>query len=235
MDDCARAYLIRSLVSLAVALPLVHGNGSSGLCPRRRHDDGREWTPAHISYDRRRSRSWVGARRPVWLARIVHLDLVRGCSSRKQRHRLAAIQHPRNCSVEIPDVDLAVVRAGVDVSLSGRRGRREVAANEGAKDSVARVSDQGAVLRMLHEARLPVERAPVVESSHAWSTYVSLAPKLWCRFHHVPTSSLSILLYASSEYIMRRSHSLHVWIAQSVSVSVARRHHPHQPAHERLT
>lgn len=51
-------------------------------------------------------------------------------------------------AVEIPDVDLAVVRAGVNVATVGGSGWREVAANEGFEDAVATESDEGAVVRV---------------------------------------------------------------------------------------
>ena len=49
-------------------------------------------------------------------------------------------------AVEVPDVDFAVVRAGVDVPSVSRAGRGEVAADEGFEDAVAAEGDEGAVV-----------------------------------------------------------------------------------------
>lgn len=49
-------------------------------------------------------------------------------------------------AVEVPDVDAAVVRAGVDVALVGGGGRGEVAADEGFEDAVAAEGYEGAVV-----------------------------------------------------------------------------------------
>lgn len=49
-------------------------------------------------------------------------------------------------AVEVPDVDFAVVRAGVDVALVGAGGRREVASDEGFEDAVAPEGYEGAVV-----------------------------------------------------------------------------------------
>ena len=48
-------------------------------------------------------------------------------------------------TVEVPDVDFAVVRAGVEVSAVGRAGWGEVAADESFEDAVAAEGDEGAV------------------------------------------------------------------------------------------
>jgi len=49
-------------------------------------------------------------------------------------------------AVEVPDVDLTVVRAGVDVALVGGGGRREVAADQRFENAVTAEGDEGAVV-----------------------------------------------------------------------------------------
>lgn len=51
-------------------------------------------------------------------------------------------------AVQIPDVDLAVVRAGVDIAAVGAARRGEVAPDEGFEDAVATESDKRAVVGM---------------------------------------------------------------------------------------
>jgi hypothetical protein len=51
-------------------------------------------------------------------------------------------------AIEVPNVDAAVVGAGVDVALVGAGGRREVAADQRFEDAVATECDEGAVVRV---------------------------------------------------------------------------------------
>ena len=66
-------------------------------------------------------------------------------------------------TVQVPDVDFAVVRARVDVAAVGAAGRGEVAADEGFEDAVAAEGDEGAVVRVRLVVFGVVGREAVVE------------------------------------------------------------------------
>ena len=62
-------------------------------------------------------------------------------SSGQDVNRLACFR-----AVEVPDVDFAVVGAGVDVATIGGSGRAEMAADEGFEDAVAAEGNERAVV-----------------------------------------------------------------------------------------
>lgn len=161
--DCERLLF---LLSLSIAFPLVHGYRSSLLRPCARDDSRSVGRPRDVPHDGRVVRDRVGSDRSIGLTGIVHLDLVRRSAPREERHALASIEHLGYRSVQVPDVDLSIVRARVDVPLASGSLGREMATDEGPQNRVACVGHERAVVGVLREPRFSVEPVAIVEAAN---------------------------------------------------------------------
>lgn len=107
--------------------------------PARRRNDRRRRVPTTIPDNRL----------PLPTAAIVivpvHKPFVLGWP-RVQRRGIDVDRFRRERAVKVPDVDLAVVGAGVDVPAVSRGGRRKVATDEGLEHAVPAECDERAVV-----------------------------------------------------------------------------------------
>jgi hypothetical protein len=106
--------------------------------PARSSHNRRRRMPARIAHD-----GLPRARAAVVVVAVC--EALVGCGARVHGGGLDVYLGPGR-AVEVPDVDFAVVRAGVDVALVGAGGRGEVAANQRFEDAVAAEGDEGAVV-----------------------------------------------------------------------------------------
>ena len=79
-------------------------------------------------------------------------------SGGKDVDRLACI-----CAIHVPDIDLAIVRARVDVAAIGTTRRTEVASNKSFEHAMASECNEGAVVRMWLMVGGIIEGEAVVE------------------------------------------------------------------------
>lgn len=157
--------------------------------------------PATISYDGLPHACAAIVIVPIHVSLITHWSGILGCVQDVDGFTCFR-------AVEVPDIDLAIVGARVDIPAICAAGGREMATYEGLKDAVAAEGDQGAIVGVWAVIFHVVGREAVVKVCGVVLPNlvnfdgISVLGGLTCGF---------ILSARSVEIMLRRSQSLHVW------------------------
>lgn len=127
--------------------------------------------------------------------RFVRMDLVGGILFCVQRPDFGTIQHLCDGPIQIPDVDVAIGTATVNVLLARSLGRRKVASDQRLQNGMATICHDRAILRMRLVARLAIRHVPIVPIPQT-VVKVRHAVELGRRVHHAQVPQPTRLVFA---------------------------------------